>query len=268
MTIQLLGTGAADGIPSFYGDDPVSLHAREFGGKDRRTRSSALIGDDLKIDLGPDNHAQCVANNVDPSKWTALIFTHSHEDHVAASELQYGLIPFNEREYLPFTIFANDEVTRQIEEMYPDWPIEVVTTRSFQPFVHGEYLVTPIRANHKNDEDSQNLVIQQGSKTLLYGTDTGIWGEDTWEYLKRFQLDALILECTEAFSSTDYWGHLSFQECLDVVARLRDQGGVSTGTQIITTHHSHQGNATHAQLENALAPHGIVPGFDGLKISF
>jgi len=267
MTIQLLGTGAADGIPGFYSDDPVSCHARRFGGKDLRTRSAAIINEDLKIDLGPDNHAQCVACGIDPMKWSALIFTHSHEDHLTVGELQYGLIPFNDQDFLSFTIYGNDEVTRQINEMYPDWPIEIVTTRSFQPFVHDDYLITPIRANHKNDEDSQNLVIQQGPITALYGTDTGVWNEDTWEYLKRFSLNVLILECTEAFSATDYWGHLSFQETLEVVARLRSQGTLRPDAQVVTTHHSHQGNATHAQLEEAFRPHGIVPGFDGMKIS-
>ena len=37
MKIHLLGTGGADGIPSFFGASELSTLARERGGKDIRT---------------------------------------------------------------------------------------------------------------------------------------------------------------------------------------------------------------------------------------
>lgn len=266
MKIQLLGTGAADGIPSLFADSEVSRYALEHGGKDVRTRSSALVDGVLKIDFPPDIHQQLIANKLRMLDWSAIFFTHSHDDHLARNELQYALYPFTECECMPLTLFGNDAVCTKLRERYPCWPLEIIQTCSFEPVEHLHYTVTPIKANHKLDEDSQNLIIQDGSKTLLYGTDTGWWMDETWDYLGNFRLDALIIECTEGFHSTAYYGHLDIDECIKVVAKLRQMGVVRDQTQVVTTHHAHSGGATHAQLEAALEPHGITPGFDGMMI--
>src|SRR4051812_21857635 len=108
MNIRLLGTGGADGIPAFCSDSMVSKWAREHGGKDIRTRAAALVDGDLKIDFGPDTQAQIQRDGLDPCDWTALLITHSDEDHLAVSELQYFLYPFNEHDNVPFAIYGND----------------------------------------------------------------------------------------------------------------------------------------------------------------
>lgn len=267
MTIRLLGTGAADGIPALYSDSEVSRYAREHGGKDVRTRSAALVDGHLKLDLPPDTHAQLIRDRLDARDWSAILFTHSHADHFAVEELQYALIPFNQFEYAGFAIFGNAEICRRIRHAYPDWPFEIHETHSTVPFVHAEYTITPIHAYHKLEEDAHNFIIQDGQKTLLYGTDTGIWQERTWEFLKQYTLDGLVIECTDGFCGTDYDGHLDIQECISVVERLRSQGTVASHTAIFTTHHGHNGKATHAQLEDALQPVGIQVGFDGVEFT-
>lgn len=268
MKIRLLGTGAAEGIPAFYSDSAVSNYARERGGKDVRTRSSALVDGHLKIDLGPDSLLQIHRDRLDARDWTAVFFTHSHDDHFAVDELQYCLYPFNESEYVGFTIFGNATVAAAVWERYPDWPFEVVETRSFEPFRHAEYTITPIRANHMDNEDGHNLIIQDAESALLYGTDTGIWSEETFEYLQKFRLDALVIECTEGFHKTDYLGHLDVEGCIAVVSRLREQGTLLPNSKVVTTHHSHNGGATHSELESALQAHGIAAGFDGMEFCF
>lgn len=265
MTIRLLGTGAADGIPAFYSETAVSRYAREHGGKDVRTRSAALIDGHLKIDLPPDTHGQLIRDRLDARDWTAIFFTHSHADHFAVEELQYALFPFNPYEYADFVIYGNAEICARTRCHYPDWPFEVVETKSFVPVRHGEYTVTPIHAYHKLDEDAHNFIIQDGQKTFLYGTDTGIWEDRVFEFLKSFSLDGLVIECTDGLNNSSYDGHLDVVECIAVVERLRRQGTVRPDTVIYTTHHSHNGEATHAQLEAALAPAGILVGYDGLE---
>ncbi|HTQ11150.1 MAG TPA: hypothetical protein VMI31_13870, partial [Fimbriimonadaceae bacterium] len=95
MKIRLLGTGGADGIPAFYGSNPVCDFARLHGGREIRTRAAALVDEGLKIDFGPDTLAQVQREGLDPADWTAVVFTHSDEDHLTASEFQYFLYPFN-----------------------------------------------------------------------------------------------------------------------------------------------------------------------------
>jgi len=268
MNIRLLGTGAADGIPSLFSNDEVSRFAREHGGKDVRSRSAALVDGVLKIDLGPDSSMQMQRDNLDARDWTALLFTHSDDDHFMPSEIQYALYPFTDLEHLPYTIFGNDVICAEIRRRYPDWPIELIETRSFQSYTHGEYRITPVRARHIPTEDCQNLIIQRGGKSLLYASDTGVWSEETFAFLRGHELDALVIECTDGFCELDYEGHLSIQECIQVVGRLRREGVLRLDSKVVTTHHGIRGRARHCDLERALCPHGIEPGHDGMVVEF
>jgi phosphoribosyl 1,2-cyclic phosphate phosphodiesterase len=266
MTIRLLGTGAADGVPAFFTRTRVGRYAREHGGKDRRTRSAALIDGCLKIDLPPDTLHQMHRDGLDAADWTALVFTHSHDDHFAPAELQYGLWPFNDLDHLVFPIFANEAICARIREMYPDWPIEVVETASFEPFPCCDYLITPFKARHKPEEDSHNLVIERKGKCLIYATDTGFWEEETWAFLRGVRADLLVIECTNGLVPPDYFGHLNADQCVAITARLREEGTLKGDGRCVTTHHSERGDATHEELEEFFAPHRIEPGFDGMEI--
>lgn len=266
MDIRLLGTGAADGIPGLFGNDDVSRYARENGGKDVRTRSAALIDGLLKIDLPPDTLMQIQRDRLNPLDWTALIFTHSDADHMALDEMQYALIPFTNLDHMPFTIYANSDVSAAIRKRYPEWPIEIVETRSFEPFQHITYTITPIRARHITDEDCHNLIVQREGKTLLYATDTGIWPEETFEFLGDFKIDLMVIECTDGLCTPDYHGHLGIKECVQVVNRLRGAGSLAESSQVYTTHHASRGQARHCDLERLLRPHGMEPGYDGLVL--
>jgi phosphoribosyl 1,2-cyclic phosphate phosphodiesterase len=266
MKIRLLGTGAADGIPALFGDDRVSAFAREHGGKDVRTRTAAIIDDHIKIDLPPDTHAQLLRDHLEAKDWTALIFTHSDDDHCSIDEIQYALSPFTKLDYLQFPIYANDIVGDMVRGRYPDWPMEIVETRSFECYEHMGYRITPVRATHIPGEDCHNLLVQKDGKTLLYATDTGIWNDDTWSFLSPFKLDLLIIECTDGFDPTMYEGHLDIEECKHVVDRLRKASILKPDSKVVTTHHSVRGLATHSELEIALNPHGIEVGYDGLVL--
>lgn len=265
MRLRLLGTGAAEGIPAFLSDTRVSDYARAHGGKDVRTRSGALVDGCLKIDLPPDTLLHIQRDGLDARDWTAVVFTHSDDDHFAYRELQYSLYPFSACDCMTFALYGNQVICNRLHEEYPNWPMEIVETHSFQTFQHGPHKITPIRSNHKKDEDSQNLLIERAGRTLLYATDTGIWEPPTWEFLEGWKVNALVIECTEGLSTTNYWGHLGCGEVIHVVERLSEMGVVGSDTFITTTHHSHNGDATHAELEAFFKPNGIVVGYDGLE---
>lgn len=265
MRIRLLGTGGADGIPAYCSDSPVSSYAREHGGKDVRTRAAALIDGHLKVDFGPDTLAQIQRDQLDPCDWTATLFTHSDEDHLCVGEFQYFLYPFNDREFMDFQIYGNAKVCEIIRRRYPEWPMEVNEIETWKPFDHMGYRITPLLANHKTDEDALNFVIEKDGKKLIYATDTGVWNEPTFEAAAGLMVDALVIECTEGFALTDYWGHLDINECLDMVSRMRKLDVVSDHARIVTTHHSHQGNARHCDLVKTLGKHAIEVGYDGLE---
>jgi len=266
MKIHLLGTGAAEGIPALYADSAVSRYARKHKGKDVRSRSAALIDDLIKIDFGPDTFAQVARDGLDPREWQGVFFTHSDDDHLCVSELQYSMFPFTENEFAPYPIYGNASVLHEVQRRYPEWPFELIETASFQPVQFQSYTITPIKANHTETEDAHNLIFDDGQTTFLYATDTGLWCDDTWDFLSGVQLDGLVIECTDGFRKSNYYGHLSLAEVLVVVERLREMGTLDSHSHVVTTHHSHMGEATHGQLEDALRPHGIEPGFDGMVL--
>ncbi|MEQ1821812.1 MAG: MBL fold metallo-hydrolase [Fimbriimonadaceae bacterium] len=267
MTIQLLGTGAAEGIPAIFSDTRVSEFARTHGGKDVRTRCSALLDGRVKIDFGPDSLYQIQREGLDARDWEALVFTHSHDDHFSISELQYFLYPFSSRTEMPFPIYANEVICNQIRQHYPDWPFDLVQTRSFDTFDMGSYKLTPVSAHHMDDEDAQNLLFERDGKTVLYATDTGKWFDQTWDFLRGKRLDLLIIECTNGVAYSDYDGHLGVESLGSVLDRLRQQGTLDSVTPVASTHHSHNGEATYRELVEVLQPLGVTAGFDGLTVS-
>jgi phosphoribosyl 1,2-cyclic phosphate phosphodiesterase len=268
MNIRLLGTGAADGIPGLYSDNRVSRYAREHGGMDMRTRSAALVDDLIKIDFPPDTLCQLQRERLNARDWSAIVFTHSHEDHFAVGEIQYAMYPFTELEQLPPSIYGNPTIGKLLCHRYPEWPIDFVEMRSFCSYAHSSYVITPVLAKHQIDEECLNLIIQKGDKTLLYATDTGVWAEPTFIFVSDYRLDCLVIECTEGIEGSDYEGHLDIKGLGHVLTRLRQAGTVHERTRIVTTHHAHTGNATHHELIEALTPLGAEPGFDGMHIEF
>lgn len=265
MKIRLLGTGGADGIPALCAKSPVSDFARQNGGKDVRTRAAALIDDELKIDLGPDTLMQIQRDGIDPCDWTAVLFTHSDEDHLAPGELQYFLYPFNDNEHLPFTIYGNDVVLAQISGQYPGWPMDLRQSTSFSSFEHADYRITPVQANHKCNEDAQNFLIERDGRKVIYATDTGVWSDQTFEHLRGSLAHGLVIECTEGFHKSDYCGHLDIADCVGMVQRMRQLDILGNAAKIVTTHHSHQGGARHCDLVQALGPFAIDVGYDGME---
>lgn len=266
MTIRLLGTGGADGIPALFGDDPVSNWAREHGGPDVRTRAAAIVDGGLKIDLPPENSAQLLRHGLQACDWDILLFTHSDEDHLALSELQYGLHPFTENFELHFPVFANATVIDEIRRRYEDWPMELNVVRSFTPFESAGYRITPLKARHTPGEECFNFLIEREGRSLVYATDTGVWPDDTMGYMAGRPVHLLVVECSNAFRPSSYLGHLDLEGLTSMLNRLRAGGTITSETRVVTTHHTATGGARHCDLRTALAPLGAEPGFDGMLL--
>jgi len=249
-----------------YGDDEVSKFAREHGGKEIRTRCAALVDGTLKIDLPPDTLCQLHRDKLDVRDWTGLVFTHSHDDHFAVSEIQYALHPFTDNLYLPYSIYGNATVCAAIRHRYPEWPMEVTETRSFERFSHGPFTITPVKARHIDEEDCHNLLIERDGKRFLYATDTGIWEHRTFEFLADYRLDLLVIECTDGLRKGTYKGHLDIEACVGVVEALRGAGVLRAESKVVTTHHAAKGGARHCDLERVLRKYGIEPGYDGMVL--
>ena len=88
MKITYYGTAAGEAWPGVFCSCELCQKARELGGKNIRTRSQALINDDLLLDMPPDNYLHSLYYGLDLSKVKTLLFTHSHSDHCYPGDLE------------------------------------------------------------------------------------------------------------------------------------------------------------------------------------
>ena len=80
MKITFLGTGTSTGVPAIGCDCPT---CKSNDPRDKRFRSSVLLsyaGRNVLIDTTPDLRLQALNNNI--RQLDAILFTHSHADHV------------------------------------------------------------------------------------------------------------------------------------------------------------------------------------------
>ena len=98
MQFQYLGTAAAEGWPAVFCRCKYCLEAQRLGGKNIRTRSQAIVNDDLLLDLPPDTYMHKLMNNLDLSRVKYLFVTHFHMDHFyPQAKISARILPKTER---------------------------------------------------------------------------------------------------------------------------------------------------------------------------
>jgi phosphoribosyl 1,2-cyclic phosphate phosphodiesterase len=88
MKISYLGTAAGEAWPGVFCDCDLCRKARTLGGKNIRTRSQALINEDLLLDMPPDHYLHILYGGLEPGRVRTLLFTHSHSDHCYPNDLE------------------------------------------------------------------------------------------------------------------------------------------------------------------------------------
>ena len=276
MNVTLLGTSSAEGWPALFCRCEACMRARKLGGKNLRTRSSAIIDGVLKIDFPPDILTQCVQNDIDLSSIDAVLFTHGHDDHCAGPEIQYRGRYFVDQPYkrdLP--LYASQDVLDKIcsaFHTFPDgsydhslYPVSLHALHPWETAIVAGYKVTPITANHDHSRQCYNFLIEdRAGSVLLYATDTGWYSDETWERLSAYRADAAVVECSKGFDDGGYEGHLSFSQVIAFKQRLTAMGVMRPDAPYYTTHMCHSSGLMHDELEAWFAPHNIHAGYDGL----
>src|SRR6266542_3042500 len=149
MRIQLLGTGSAEGWPGLFCGCDVCRNSRKLRGKNLRSRTSALIDGELKIDLPPDTHHHALTQGLDMSAVKHLLFTHGHDDHCAGYELQYlswMFVPYTVE--VPLEVMAPKTTIQKICAQLGDEPLPASfqSIGPWQTVPFGRWQVTPIVA--------------------------------------------------------------------------------------------------------------------------
>lgn len=275
MKITYLGTAAAEGFPAPFCECDVCSRAILAGGKNIRTRSQAMINDDLLIDFPPDAYMHILHNGIDMAKVNNVIITHCHEDHLYLNDIMLrrsGFCHFDPKR--KFSIYGNDRFRQMVEE-YSDKPFynDVTSTTGFNelqefvPAAIGNYIITPLLANHNPREKCFVYAIEHNGKSLLYAHDTGFFPDSTWDYLKAKKFDFVSLDCTHMVEDVSN-NHMGIKCCANVKDILLNKNICSNKTIFAVNHFSHNGRVLHEEFVEIANAYGLTVSYDGLSVAF
>lgn len=223
--------------------------------RDKRLRSSILIqeGDlNVVIDSGPDFRQQmlrCGIRHLD-----ALVFTHSHKDHIAGMDDVRG---FNFSQKEAVDIYCNEDTLNALERefyyvfeehKYPGVPdVNVNMIKAGERFLIRDLSLLPIQVYHY-----KMPVLGFRVKDFTYITDANQIPDSQKELIKGSRV--LVLN---ALRKNEHVSHFSLQQAIELA---RELGAERT----YFIHMSHQ-MGLHAEIEKEL-PEGMFFSYDGLEI--
>jgi len=241
---------------------------------------------DCLIDLPAEIFMQAERYNIDLTQTNYLLVTHSDRDHLYPYLLGWRYsrpgIPspppldavgprFSEIEKL--IVCGNKTVCELISTelrgipdlTFDDYKIELRPVESFEEVRLGDLFIKTLRANHGQGEDALNFVIQRGGRTILYGLDTGWFLPETYDAIKEFEYDLVVLETTfgDGMASD---GHFNFDLLRKAHKAFMEDKLLSENGIFCASHFCPHFSPVHDLIAPRLAREGILSAYDGLEL--
>jgi phosphoribosyl 1,2-cyclic phosphate phosphodiesterase len=279
LKVTLLGTGTSHGVPMIGCDCDV---CRSLDSRDRRTRPSILIQMEtpragpqpspslarqdertsgtsavaravrnILVDTSPDLRAQALANHV--TRVDAILFTHSHADHVLGLDevRRYNIL---QREPIP--CFGDARTLTDLRQTFgyiftaPDAGgggiPRIVLSQIVGPFSLGGREIVPVPIRH-----GERTILGFRVGSFAYLTDCSRIPDESWPLVAGVR--TLVID---ALRERPHPTHFSVSEALEVVARLSPERAYFTHVCHDLPH-----AATCARL-----PRGVELAYDGLVL--
>jgi phosphoribosyl 1,2-cyclic phosphate phosphodiesterase len=255
LAITFFGTGTSQGVPFVACDCAVCQSADS---RDRRLRSSILVeaGEvTFLVDTTPDLRAQALRHNL--RRLDAVIFTHSHTDHVAGFD---DLRRFCELTDRPMPVYASPHTMADLRRMFyyafdgqhsfrnyvrPE-PHEVAA-----PFNLGSVEITPAEVPHGRMLVYGYIFARGGRKLAAYFSDCHHVPPEVIAQIR--DIPVLIID---ALRHEPHPSHLSLSEALAVSAEAGAQ----------RTWLTHIGHDLGHEATEKLLPPGVRLAYDGLRV--
>ena len=252
VEIRFLGTGTSHGVPMINCDCPV---CRSVDPRDRRNRSSAAIvapdGRVILIDTSPELRLSAVA--CDLRRADAILFTHSHADHIMGFD---DIRRFNDAVGRCIPCYADAATVAHLRKVFGYAELPYEKTAMYRPCATFEVMdgprdicglnVAPIPLLHGN---MPVLGFRIGG--LAYCTDVSAIPDESMAALQG--LDLLVLD---ALRHTSHPTHFNVREALEVIERLRPR-------RALLTHITHE--LMHEPTSRQL-PENVGPAYDTLRV--
>jgi phosphoribosyl 1,2-cyclic phosphate phosphodiesterase len=260
VKITLLGTGGSAGLPQIGGADGRGDWGKADGAepRNRRTRASVVIqtpeNKNILVDTGPDMRLQLTANAI--PRIDALIYTHTHADHVAGLD---DIRILNRIMQAAMPAYATAAVWEDLQRRF-DYAFRPMTGSFYgRPVLQANTIIAgetveiaglKIQTMDQDHGYSRSLGIRIGN--AAYCTDVV-----RLEPAQRAALQGLELLIIDCFSlAREHPTHAGLPNVLGWVEELRP-------TRTILTHMGPE--MDYGTLQATLPP-GVEPGYDGLEI--
>ncbi len=286
MHLLFLGTAASEGYPDAFCDCNNCERSRQLGGPSLRKRSSALINDDLLIDLGPDLMAAALQHQITLAKLQHCLQTHEHSDHLDPSHFfsrsTYCGVQDNPRLHYYASQGALQscakhfraegiDLTAASNDLGDKLNLTIHTIQPFQEFMAGPYQVLSVAANHDPSITAMLYVIERDGRVLFYATDTGEIAEPSWQALISYcqtharKFNVVAMDHTFGFVGRSN-GHMNKEQFQEQIERMRSEGLLAADARIFAHHLAHHSNPPHPELAEYAAQHGYQVAYDGLIV--
>jgi phosphoribosyl 1,2-cyclic phosphate phosphodiesterase len=256
FSMTFLGTGTSVGVPVIGCDCAVCTSPDP---RNQRFRSSVFVraGETtVLVDSGPDLRMQALRQGL--REIDAVIYTHSHLDHVAGFD-ELRAFCWKKREPLP--LHATEECMNTLIQMY-GWAFSpenlirgYVRPKALiidGPFYHGDLKITPLPVHHASVETVGFLFEYPLSRKVAYISDVKRIPEDTMKLIRG--VDVLVVDSLRV---DDHPTHFTLSESLAAIEE-------SEAGEAWLTHLSHEFDFETLEAE---LPSQVHVAWDGLRIS-
>lgn len=276
MRFMYLGTAAAEGWPAVFCQCAFCREAERLGGKNIRTRSQALINDDLLIDLPPDTYLHKLTHRLDLTRVQHLIITHNHMDHFYPQELTVRGSGYSPVMTCPdIHIYCAQETKEQFDRC-ENGELDKASADAmhwhilspFEPVQASSYRITPLPAHHMGPGHQPFVyhIEDAEGKSVFYLHDSGYYEPAVWEYLKALKkpADLISFDTTSGEIDTHFGGgHMGVPDVIRLKQEMEAIGLADAHTHCVMNHFSHNGHLLHHQLEALAHPAGMEVSYDG-----
>lgn len=282
MKLKFLGTSAAGGFPNPHCLCSNCIAAREAGGTSIRSMCSALIDDDLMIDLGPDIAGTCNRFGITLANVRWVLQTHSHGDHLLALHASARAASWAAKNAQPVEWFVNapsievilagnsKSLSKMSMEIDNDAPAELTLTtiNPWQEIEFGPYRVLTIPANHSSAPNPMLFAIERNGRSVLYGSDTSCLPAEVWPQVaeRGWRFDVVIFDHNDGFLRPHSPTHMGSEAVLAELGRMRELGVADNTTRLFGTHIAHHSNGVHEQESRRAQAVGYDIAYDGLIV--
>ncbi|MGN1345804.1 MAG: MBL fold metallo-hydrolase, partial [Eubacteriales bacterium] len=279
-------TAASEGLPALFCQCPVCTAARRNMGREFRGRAGICVNGKLLVDFPPDIYYGAARAGVDLSQIEDIVVTHSHEDHFDAYELSTRREPVYCRRETSgvLHVYGNMSTASRLKEYVAtdenghgeNHGLVFDYAPSFEPIeTAADVTVYPLPADHDRHQECRMMLLveQSTGKTFLYAHDTGLFPEETVEFLKGKRCDLISLDCTNVMLGDEKdRNHMGIRADLRMKRLLLENGTADAKTVFVCHHFSHNGFITadrvytQQEFERLAAEQGFRMAYDGMKL--